>query len=170
MTQQALVNNKWDEIFNYDKDLGVLLWKTNKPKRPAGSQAGNIKSDGRYITMHATINGLKNRYYAHRIIWEMHYGEIKKPMCIDHIDGNGLNNKIDNLRIATLSENQRNRKIGKSNKTGIHGLIIHSGGFSVYCAQKYISYHKDFFEACCSRKSQESKMNFGKSNGILSCK
>lgn len=50
--------------------------------------------------------------------------EILKPKLgtIDHIDGDGLNNQRSNLRIATLSQNQYNRKININNKSGFKGI------------------------------------------------
>ncbi len=57
--------------------------------------------------MQAGIN--KKTYQLHRIIFFMHHGYL--PEIIDHIDGNGLNNKIENLREATTSQNAWNTKI-----------------------------------------------------------
>ena len=48
---------------------------------------------------------------------------------------NILNNKIKNLRIATSSQNQHNRSIGKNNKTGIKGL-----GITKYKSKKGVIY------------------------------
>ena len=44
------------------------------------------------------------------------------PQEVDHIDGNKTNNKIENLRAATKSQNQHNSKINKNNKSGVKGV------------------------------------------------
>ena len=44
----------------------------------------------------------------HRQVWIYHNGEIPKGLTIDHIDRNKDNNQIENLRLATYSENIRN--------------------------------------------------------------
>ena len=147
----------FNDLFIYDSDTGKLLWKSKRSRGCVeGREAGTIKSDGRYRTVF--VNG--KRLYVHRIIWEMHYEKIIDRRCIDHIDRNGLNNFIVNLRLVSLSVNQCNRKISKNNKTKISGVNNHAGGFSVYCAGKYISFTKDFFNACCIRKSEELKNNY----------
>lgn len=63
-------------------------------------------------------------YRSHRIIWKILKGSIDKEMQIDHIDGNALNNKIDNLRLVTNKINQRNKKRQSNNKTGVVGVTI----------------------------------------------
>ena len=57
---------------------------------------------------------------AHRLIWELEVGKIPEGMVIDHIDGNGLNNKLDNLRLVTMRQNAMNRKV--RSLTGYKGV------------------------------------------------
>lgn len=54
----------------------------------------------------------------------MHREIINAPanMEVDHIDGNGLNNTKLNLRLCSHSENMRNQRIPKNNKTGFKGV------------------------------------------------
>lgn len=58
---------------------------------------------------------------AHRLIWAFHFYDPKDKE-IDHIDGDKLNNKIENLRAVTPSENRQNMPAFSSSKSGIKGV------------------------------------------------
>lgn len=115
----------WDSYFYYDASsatglkwkVDILAGKYRSVKRAEkDTQAGSYKKEKYYEV------GLKNEsYYVHRIIWELHYGEIPKGMQIDHIDGNSLNNEISNLRIVPNAINCRNQKKSKYNTSGVAG-------------------------------------------------
>jgi len=60
--------------------------------------------------------------YMHRIIMGAEKGDDQ----IDHIDRNRLNNKKNNLRFVTWSENQLNRGLPKNNITGFRGVSVTS--------------------------------------------
>ena len=93
-------------------------------------------------------------------------GPIPDGMCIDHIDGNGLNNRLSNLRLTTLSGNQRNRRLHKSNKTGFPGVYPEKKhGFNVYCAGKYIGTYQDLDAAGAARKQAEIQLGYHPNNG-----
>ena len=151
------------DFFTYEKETGRLIWKAKRPGPGCvvGNEAGNVKSDGRY----RTVKFFGKRLATHRIIWELVYGEISEGLCIDHIDGNGLNNKIENLRATTLSGNQKNRALSKNNSTGINGVYKRGDGYQVRCAANYITFTKDFFLACCARKSAENLYGYHENNG-----
>ena len=70
---------------------------------------------------HARVNLFGKRYMVHHIVWEMIKG--KKPTQIDHINGNGLDNRIENLRDVSHQVNcQNKRSIGKQNTSGFLGV------------------------------------------------
>lgn len=59
---------------------------------------------------------------CHRVIWELHFGEISKGYFIDHLDGDKFNNNITNLRLTTRQGNSRNCKKREDNNSGITGV------------------------------------------------
>ena len=83
-------------IFEYDYDLNELVYKKT------GAIAGCIRSNRRQLTFK------HKRYQVTRFIWAVVYGIDPLDKCIDHIDGNTLNNALDNLRMVTQQENNLN--------------------------------------------------------------
>jgi len=68
-----------------------------------------------YYKIRLCKNSKYKYFYFHRLVYEAYNGEIPEGLCIDHIDNNKQNNHIDNLRLATRSENMWNQKIHKNN-------------------------------------------------------
>jgi HNH endonuclease len=58
----------------------------------------------------------------HRVIWEQVRGSIPASAQIDHISGDGLDNRMDNLRLASNAQNQRNRGPNRNNPSGWKGV------------------------------------------------
>ncbi|WP_096978476.1 HNH endonuclease signature motif containing protein [Escherichia coli] len=108
----------WSHYFVYDENSGNLIWKV-KPsaKVKIGSIAGHLDHDG-YIS----VKLHKHTHPAHCIIWEMHNGPIPVGYEVDHLDHIRSNNKLNNLRLVTRKENQRNQKLHKRNTSGFSGI------------------------------------------------
>lgn len=72
-----------------------------------------------YAVRHATPaeGGNGKHVYLHRVILQCPEGYEG-----DHRDGNTLNNTNENLRIATHFQNQHNRRLQKTNTSGVHGV------------------------------------------------
>lgn len=76
--------------------------------------------------------GYYQKYKAPRVhvqIWEASFGPVPKGFVVDHRDGDIHNNAIDNLRLATRSQNAANAKTPTNNKTGLKGLSLLRSGF-----------------------------------------
>lgn len=92
------------ERFNYID--GELYWKVVYSRRlKVGQKAGDIDGTG-----YRRIMIGKKHYKMHRLIWIMFRGEIPQGLIVDHIDQNKANNRIENLRLASKSANNRNRE------------------------------------------------------------
>ena len=102
-------------LFDYDESEGKLKWKNHYSRSDRNGQyAGSINGKGYYCV---TINNKSFR--VHRLIWLYHNDYL--PDIIDHKDGNKLNNRIENLREATIQQNSSN-KSGLGSNTGFKGV------------------------------------------------
>ena len=84
-----------------------LVWKESDRfgKRCKGEQAGSLDVSKGYYR----VKILNKRYYVHRVIWVLFTKQdIPEGVVIDHIDRNGANNSISNLRVVSQSENMLN--------------------------------------------------------------
>ena len=94
----------------------------------------------------------------HRAIMKAKPGEI-----VDHIDGDGINNSKSNLRIATIRENAKNRKVSSSNTTTVTGVYFDNKSkkwvVKIQVDKKLITvgYFYDFNDAVEARKKAEEK-------------
>ena len=103
-------------LLHYDPVTGQLSWRVNASRRTrAGSVIKSVDSKGYLYFGYCGKN-----YRAHRIIWLMHYG-VMPPSLVDHRDRDKTNNRIDNLRSASESENQWNRPAKRGTASGLKG-------------------------------------------------
>ena len=108
----------------YNAETGVFWWKAPSSKKiRAGSPAGHVAKFKRKdaVALYLVIRVHYRLFLAHRIAWLLHYGELPLER-IDHIDGDSLNNRISNLRLASNSQNCQNSKRRSDNKSGYKGV------------------------------------------------
>jgi hypothetical protein len=116
MNTQTLTQEYLKSILYYDVKTGLFTWLTNKARSiKVGDIAGSPHIRG-YTAI--TING--KLYLAHRLAWLYVYGNM--PNVIDHVDRNTTNNKIENLRDCSNSQNGFNKAIAKNNKSGFKNV------------------------------------------------
>lgn len=165
------------EAIYYDEATGCFIWRirpehhfsrSNQHKnwngRYAGTIAGKIDNNG-YLNIKVNYH----LYRAHRLAWFYVHGVW--PDCVDHEDGNRLNNAIKNLRDTNHTGNNQNSAKRSDNKSGITGVYWdkeHNKWRSSIMADKQkinLGRYSDFFEACCARKSAEREYGFHMNHG-----
>jgi len=108
-------------MLHYAPDTGAWTWLVRSNGRvPAGSPA--VSRGVRYIAI--KIDG--RSHPAHRLAVLYMTGAWPDEEVV-HRDGDGFNNRWDNIRPATRSQNCANRKLFKNNTSGYRGVIRHEG-------------------------------------------
>jgi hypothetical protein len=103
-------------ILDYNPITGHFTNRCNRGPVYKGFRAGSPSGHG-----YRKINLGKKRYYEHHLAWLFVFGEW--PDEIDHIDRNGSNNAISNLRKATRSQNCCNSATRQS-LAGLRGAYL----------------------------------------------
>lgn len=119
--QAAVPQKVLHELFDYNEVTGKWINKTNRNSRARkGQTAGCLNKSTGYVTV--GING--QQYQAHRLVWAYVYGDFPEgeQPYIDHINGNPSDNRIENLKVSSHGENQKNRKMNSDNTSGIAGV------------------------------------------------
>jgi hypothetical protein len=112
---------------------GELIWLASARRDMIGKRAGTKDRFG-YRYIHVFECGV---VAVHRLIFFLHHSYM--PETVDHIDGNIENNRIENLRAATIQQNAFNRIANPTSSTGIKGVGIRKIGGKTYA---YAHCHK----------------------------
>jgi len=118
------------ELFNYDPETGSFTRKITVSNQLPGTMVGHPHGH-RYLGV--SVDG--KRYYCHRLAWLYMTGSFP-PHEIDHINGNGTDNRWENLRIADRQQNLMNRR-HKPPQSGIKGVHQHWTKSGWYAAVGY---------------------------------
>jgi len=118
-TLQTMTQELIEELrawISYDPDTGILTWKKSRKGARAGDVCGGPHSNG-YIRVGFNYK----RLFAHRIAFALYHG--RPPFVeVDHINRIKTDNRIQNLREATKSENTRNGSLRSNNSSGVQGV------------------------------------------------
>ena len=151
--------NDFRECVSYDPETGIFLWKKSLSNRSkSGSKFGaNLDSKGYYRSV---FRG--KQYRTHRLAWFHYYGEMPDGL-IDHINGDRLDNRIANLRVADDTLNARNCLKSKNNTSGHVGVVWRKDA-KKWVAQITVSYKNVYLglfdsldDAVAARKKAEAQ-------------
>ena len=153
------------QVLNYDPATGVFTWRSDAGPltgkyRPQAGSVETFHAGAKYVRI--KIGG--SRYLAHRLAWLYVYGEEPNGV-IDHINGDGTDNRISNLRRATVCQNLQNVKTPITNKSGVKGVYFWSAGekwraqIRAFGKTHYLGQFDDFESAVNARKTAELRFH-----------
>jgi hypothetical protein len=143
MTKQAYSRNndlsceQVQALFDY-KD-GELYWKKPGPNKRTDRPAGAVNRDG-----YRRIKYMYKLYAVHRLVWTYHGNESVD--FIDHINGDVLDNRVENLRAATHSQNCMNRRVRFDSKSGVKGVTWKKNKWHACITVNYKRYSGGYFD------------------------
>lgn len=124
-----------DEIarwLSYDPETGEIRWLRSRGGMIAGSKAGCVHQMHGGRCQYLMIGFGYRQYMAHALAWALINRSF--PSCdIDHKNGNSLDNRLRNLRLATKRQNSQNAKKRLDNSSG------HKGVSWCKCTDKWVA-------------------------------
>lgn len=132
-TRETLTAAYARSVLDYDAATGLFHWRYRTDlkeglarnswnARMAGKVAGTLKKSDRDSTGHIVIRINRKAYPAHHLAWLMETGEWPDGI-LDHRNLDGTDNRWDNLRPATLSQNRANVGLTARNTSGFKGIV-----------------------------------------------
>lgn len=172
------------QLLRYEPETGKLFWRERAPewfdggdqtdvqraaswnKRFSGKEAFTTVAAGGYRM--GTV--LYEKLYAHRVIWAMVGGCWPRDQ-IDHINGNKLDNRFENFRDVTPSDNGKNKRLRSDNISGHHGVHwdnVNQKWVSIVMngrVRRHLGRFSELSQAVASRKRAEADCGYHDNHG-----
>lgn len=168
-------------LLRFDREPGKLFWRERKPEMfPSGSGRQNNSCaiwNSRYagteaaaLTRHGYLRMsiLGKTVLAHRVVWAIEHGEWPNGH-IDHINGIRTDNRVENLRVVSVQENNKNTSRARKNSTGACGVYRFRGKFRAQIGSRGKQIHLGCFntleDAVAARRKAERDLGFHANHG-----
>lgn len=166
-----LTQARLKELLDYDPDTGIFRWKVDRITcagrltAKAGDEAGRLNNTGRGRIFTIIVDSLQ--YNAGALVLLYMTGELPTGEP-DHIDRNPSNNRFNNIRSSTRSQNGFNRRLQKNNTSGAKGIRRKGSGYEAYIKkdrkQYYLGIHPTEAKAIAARRQAAERL-FGEFAG-----
>lgn len=165
--KQYNLNNKKKNDYNLDGDYGIGYTSKGEEFYFDIEDYDNIKNycwwkhHTGYIMADSFTNGKRKTIYLHKLVMKCPYSG--RFQIVDHINGNKIDCRKNNLRYATAQQNNQNHKLNKNNKSGYSGVQwnrwhkVWDVCISIDGKRTYVGTSKDKNEAICMRKNAEKQ-------------
>ena len=166
MTKPVITQELVRSLFDYHED-GYLIWKASRVNR-VGCRAGHFDKGTGYYRLGVMGRNLN----LHRVIFIWHHG-YNPENCVDHIDRDPTNNRIENLREITKQCNGRNCNLRSTNVSGITGVSSYGGSkwiaqITVNGKHLHLGVFASITAAAFARHNKEVELNWAGCNSTSS--
>ena len=131
--EEQLPLERVKELLNYNPETGMFTWRIDRYRVKAGTVAGHLNEKGYY-----SVRTNKKHHLLHRLAWLYVTGKYPKNF-VDHVNGDKTDNRFENLREATKSQNGMNTNIRCTNTSGFKGVSYHKAS-GKWVAQAKLNY------------------------------
>ena len=143
--------NTLHDLLAYNPHTGVVTYKVSRGSKKTGSLAGYVDKGRRRVVIQ------RKPYELARVIYKMQTGE-DTALWVDHIDGDALNNRWDNLRLVTPNQNIQNRRRRDGKLPGVYLNGSKWASRVIYKGKAYVTSGFPTAEAAhehyCQRKNE----------------
>lgn len=132
---------KWKDVIGWEglyqvSDLGKIrsldrevLLSNGKSRKVKGKIMSQGLSSGRYPSVVLSKGGNATTCYVHRLVVEAFIKELSAGDTVDHINRDTMDNRLENLRVATRIEQAANKSTKSSSTLEFIGIeLIHTSG------------------------------------------
>ena len=159
-----LTQEKLKQLIHYDLDTGTITANMPRHGINSGDELGYVANNG-----YRVVSLGSKRFLAHRLAWFYMTGNL--PEQIDHINHIKTDNRWENLREVTNTENSMNNGLSKNSTTKINGVSFHklTGKYRVYITvnrkQIHLGMFNNLVDAIQARKQADIKYGFHPNHG-----
>lgn len=162
------------QLLTYDAETGRLVWQP-RPLCMFKTQRHCSVWNARYANGEAftSVSGghrigaiFDRKFKAHRVAWAIFHGEWPDG-DIDHINGDGLDNRISNLRVVSHRMNMQNVKRRRDSASGVTGVCWFKryNKWMARIGTKHIGYFDTLEAATAARRAAEAEHGFHSNHG-----
>lgn len=165
----TLTQARLKELIQYNPDTGEFYRKFKDPKRNKIINSITAYNYGKKYYRFMLDTRL---YLAHRLAFLYMTGSFPRH-DVDHINGNGLDNRWTNIRAVTRLENSQNRKLNSNTTSGFCGVSWNKSKskwmvqISSNGTKHYLGYYQTLLDAVAARINASIKYNFHPNHGKI---
>jgi hypothetical protein len=147
----VLTKERLLEVLEFDQSISRFRWREREGNLPfnaqfAGKLAGGVGKSTTPGLIYRRIQFDGVQYKEHRLVWLYWHGELPE-FDLDHLNGDGLDNRIENLRLDRDGVNMRNMAKNVRNTSGYTNVSWRKKRqkWEVHVKRKNIHVHGGYF-------------------------